>query len=145
MESYNFKYKKGDIIVVTRPKYYWGDYSDKQTRICIVIDTHLSHSVWSSNGFEGEKEPFYHLTYDLSDGFSHKRVDHDATDETIKPLTEYWYINEDLEPCIETDVKIDNKFLYRTNSFGIFLTKKEAERSIDDFKYKNNIYRWNLM
>lgn len=140
METYDFKYKKGDIVVVTRKKYYWGDYSDIITRICIVLDSHLSYAVYSSKGAEGEKEPWYNLTYDLQRGYYNNRVDHIATDETIKPLSEYWYINEELEVCKETDVKLDTKFIHRANSFGIFLTEDKAKSVIRNFKYKNIIY-----
>lgn len=100
----------------------------------------LSYCRWGEDGPEGEKHPFYNLTYDLRMGHIHKRIDNDATDETIKLLEEYWYIDENLEVCKETNVKLDAKFIHRANSFGVYLTENEANSTVRDFKYKNIFY-----
>ena len=136
MEGFNFKFKEGDVVVITRNS-TWPDYSSKPKRICVILGTMLSYCRWCEDGPVGEKHPFYNLTYDLGMGHFNKRIDHDATDETIKLLEEYWYIDENLEVCKETNVKLDTKFIHRANSFGVYLTEYEANSTVIGFKHKN--------
>lgn len=137
----NFKYKVGDIVKISSD--WWSTCPRPNTYICVIVGQRLLDGKIVHGGIEGQKYGYYNAQYTF-DGFDH--IAQKSVNEDIELLSEYWYINDSFEICKETNVELNSQFIHRAYGFGVFLTREDASRAINDRKYArysnmNNLFK----
>lgn len=133
--EYSFKFKVGDIVKVYKD--YWSRNGvQKKTYICVITRCTFFDGANVYNGIEGKKYPYYLIQYHF-DAFGDE-TDVYADNDDISLLTEYWYINDNLEVCKETKVILNEQFIHRACGFGVFLDEYSAKCRLYHIKYRSN-------